>query len=286
VASISYDSPEIVTAFSKQRGIAFPMLSDAGSATIKRYGLLNTLVEQALGPNANDPEIKAAAAKYVSAVGARADQNGMAFPGTLIVDRQGRVTSRFFEDFYVDRNTVSSILIRLGGKSDSSVAATKVSTQHMDVTAYASDAAVAPGNRFSLVVAMAPHAGLHVYAPGAEKSGYRVVALRLDPHPQIRVFAPQFPASEIFHFKPLNERIPVYQKPFQLVQELLLDGTAASQEALRGKEELTLTGTLQYQACDEKLCYNPVSVPLTWKLSLRSIIRERPAVAPAAAAAR
>ena len=255
------------------------MLSDAGSATIKRYGLLNPLVEQAFGPNRDDPAVKEDIAKYVSGVGPRPDMAGMAFPGTLVIDRQGRVTSRFFEDFYIERNTVSSLLIKLGNQADASVAATKVSTNHLDVTAYPSDAAVAPGNRFSLVVEVAPRPRLHVYAPGAEKSGYRVISLKLDPHPQVHVLPMQYPASEIYNFKPLKERVPVFQKPFRLVQEVLLDGTPASQEALRGKEELALTGTLQYQACDDRICYNPVSVPLSWKLSLRNIIRERPTVA-------
>jgi len=255
------------------------MLSDAGSATIKRYGLLNTLVEPALGANSNDPGLKADVEKYVSGVGVRPEMAGMAFPGTLVVDRQGRVTSRFFEDFYVERNTVSSLLIKLGNKAGSSMAATKVSTNHLDVTAYASDTAVAPGNRFSLVVEVAPHTRLHVYAPGAEKLGYRVISLKLEPHPQIHVFPVQYPASEMYFFKPLKERVPVFEKAFQLVQELLLDGTPASQEALRGKENVTLTGTLQYQACDDRICYNPVAVPLSWKLSLRNIIRERPTVA-------
>lgn len=255
------------------------MLADAGSAAIKRYGLLNTLVEQAFGPNRDDPAVKADIEKYVSGVGARPDMAGMAFPGTLVIDRQGRVTSRFFEDFYVERNTVSSLLIKLGSQAGASLAATKVSTNHLDVTAYPSDAAVAPGNRFSLVVEVAPRARLHVYAPGAEKAGYRVISLKLDPHPQVHVLPMRYPASEIYFFKPLKERVPVFQKPFQLAQELLLDGTPASQEALRGKEELTLTGALQYQACDDRICYNPVSVPLSWKLGLRPIIRERPAVA-------
>lgn len=255
------------------------MLADAGSAAIKRYGLLNTLVEQAFGPNRDDPAVKADIEKYVSGVGARPDMAGMAFPGTLIVDRQGRVTSRFFEDFYVERNTVSSLLIKLGNQAGASVAAAKASTNHLDMTTYPSDAAVAPGNRFSLVVQVAPRPRLHVYAPGAEKAGYRVISLKLDPHPQVHVLPMRYPASEIYYFKPLKERVPVFQKPFQLAQELLLDGTPASQEALRGKEELTLTGALQYQACDDRICYNPVSVPLSWKLSLRTIIRERPAVA-------
>ena len=39
---------------------------------------------------------------------------GIAFPGTFMVDRQGRVTSRFFEDYYWERNTVSNVLMRLG----------------------------------------------------------------------------------------------------------------------------------------------------------------------------
>ena len=77
----------------------FPLLSDAGSATIQRYGILNTLVGEALGPNREDAAVKADVAKYVSGVGARANMAGIAFPGTFIVDRRGRVTSRFFEDF-------------------------------------------------------------------------------------------------------------------------------------------------------------------------------------------
>jgi peroxiredoxin len=280
LAAISYDSVEIISAFSKQRGITFPMLSDAGSATIKRYGILNPVVEQALGPNRDDPAVKAEVEKYVSVVGARPEMAGIAFPGTFVVDRRGRVTSRFFEDFYIDRNTVSNLLIKLGGKASAPVAATKVSTRHLDLTTYPSEAVVAPGNRFSLVLELVPHAKLHVYAPGAEKSGYRVISFKLDPHPQIRVSPVVYPASEIYYFKPLNEHVPVFQKPFRLVQELLLDGTPASQEALRGKQELTLTGTLEYQACDDRICYNPVSVPLSWKLSLRSLIRERPTVTP------
>ena len=279
IASISYDSVEIVAAFSKQREITFPLLSDVGSATIKKYGILNPLPEQALGPSHDEPGVKADVEKYLSVVGARPDMAGIPFPGTFVVDRQGRVTSRFFEDSYVERNTVSSLLIKMGGNAGGSTTATKISSNHLDVITYPSDAVVAPGNRFSLVLEAEPHPGLHVYAPGAEASGYRVVSLAIQPNAQVRVLPVQYPASEIFFFKPLNERVPVFQKPFRLIQELVLEGTPAAQEALRGKQELTLAGTLQYQACDEKICYNPVSVPLSWKLGLHPVIRERPTVA-------
>ena len=278
IAAISYDSPEIVAAFSKQRGISFPMLSDAGSAAIKSYGILNTVVEQALGPNRDDPPVKEEVAKYVSGVGARASMAGMALPGTFVVDSQGRVTSRYFEDFYINRNTVSSLLVKLGGKVDASVAATQISSKYLDAITYSSDAAVAPGNRFSLVAEVTPHSRMHVYAPGAETFGYRVISLNLEPNPRIQLLPVKYPSAEIYDFKPLKQRVPVFQKPFRLVQELVLDGTPASQQALAGKTELTIAGELWYQACDDKICYNPVSMPVSWKLSLRNIIRERPVV--------
>ena len=88
----------------------------------------------------------------------------------------------------------------------------------------------------------------------------------------------KYPASQIYSFKPLNERVPVYQKPFTLVQGIVLEGTPQAQAAFRGKDSLTLNGALEYQACDATICYNPTSVPLSWTLSLRPLVVERPAV--------
>ena len=38
---------------------------------------------------------------------------------------------------------------------------------------------------------------------------------------------------------------------------------------------LTIKGVLNYQACDDNLCFNPQSVPLTWKVNLRQLDRDR-----------
>ena len=273
LAAISYDRVETLASFSWQRGITFPLLSDSGSETIKRYGILNTVVDDAFGPHKDDPAVKEETQKYVSAVGANPIMKGIALPGTFIVDRKGRVTSRFFEEFYVERNTVSSLLVR-AGVHGASVAATKVSGAHLDLTTYSSDPAIAPGNRFSLILNIKPGPGIHIYAPGTR--GYRAIALNLTSQPDIRVLPVQFPPSQTYFFKPLNEHVPVYQKPFTLVREVILEGTQQAQAALRGKESVTLTGTLDYQACDDKQCFNPASVPLSWTVTLRSLIRERP----------
>lgn len=276
LAVISYDPPETIAAFSKQRGITFPMLSDVGSVTIKRYGILNTVAMELAGPNAKDPALADDIKTYVSVVGPNARMAGIAFPGTFILDRNGRVKSRFFEDFYIERNTVSSIMTRVGGGT--AVSGTKISTEHLDITTYPSDSALAPGNRVTLAFDIVPHRGIHVYAPGA--SGYRVITPTLEPQPQVRALPINYPASQIYFFKPLKERVPVYQKPFTLIQEVVLEGTPQAQAALRGKDMLTLKGTLEYQACDEKVCFNPASVPLSWTFALRPLVLERPARQP------
>jgi hypothetical protein len=190
---------------------------------------------------------------------------GMAFPGTFILDRQGRVTSRFFEDYYWERNTVSNVLMRLGADA-MPVQVTQASTEHLDLRAFPSDATVVLGNRFSLVMDISPKRNMHVYAPGA--AAYRIVTLNIAAQPHVRTLPMQYPPSEIYHFVPLNERVPVYQKPFRLVMEVVPEATAEARKALSGKKELLISGTLEYQACDDKICYNPVSVPLTWVVAL------------------
>jgi peroxiredoxin len=275
---ISYDSPAILKAFSAQRGITFPLLSDAGSATIRAYGILNPAVEWGLGPDKDDPAIVAQIEKFVSSAGqANEGQRGMALPGTFVLDRQGRVTSRFFEDFYVERNTTESLLLSLG-TGDEPIAATKIATGQVDFTTYASDASVAPGNRFSLVVEVTPHPGMHVYAPGAE--GYRTISVRVDPQPWVQFQPVEYPEPEIYFFEPLNERVPVFQQPFTLIEQVLLEGSREAQQALQGRDAITITGTIDYQACDDAVCYNPASVQATWTLSLKALIRERPTVTP------
>jgi len=69
LAAISYDPVETLASFSWQRGITFPLLSDSGSETISRYGILNTVVEEALGPHKDDPAVKEETQNCVSAVG-------------------------------------------------------------------------------------------------------------------------------------------------------------------------------------------------------------------------
>ena len=273
VAVISYDAPEILAAFARSQRISFPLLSDVDSATIRRYGILNPLPELALAGGADDPALKAELQRYVSPGTPASRMARMAFPGTFVVDRQGRVTARFFEEYYVERNTVASVMLKLG-TGGAPVNALTLSTPHLDATAFPSDGEVSVGNRFTIALDVTPKPGIHVYAPGA--AGYRVINLAIVEQAAIRVLPIQYPPSEVYVFAPLSERVAVYQKPFRLLREIVVEGTPQAQAALREQTSLTIEGTVEYQACDDKVCFNPVSLPVSWTLPLRPLVTVRP----------
>ena len=267
VAAISYDSQEVLAEFAREKGITYPLLSDDGSAVITEYGILNTVAAEALGAGKGNPEVEADARKYVAASGAFERAIGIPFPGTFVLDTNSRVKSRHFEEFYRDRYTTANVMMKLGiGRS--SVQAVEHSSNQLKFTAYPSNSSVMAGTRFSIVVDVQPEAGMHVYAPGAEKFKYRVVGLNLDPNPSVRHEPVEFPESEIYYFEPNDEHVPVYEQPFRLVQEVVVNASGEAQEALKELDSLTLTGSFNYQACDDRICYNPASVPLSFTLDL------------------
>ena len=274
MAAISYDSEEVLADFSQRRGITFPLLADEGSKVITEFGILNTVAYEALGPNGDDPEVLADVAKYVRVRGATPLMAGTPYPGTFMLDRNGRVTSRFFELFYRERNTTANVMLKLGAGL-SPIEAIEGSTTHLKLYAYPSNPNILVGSRFSIVVEIEPNPDIHVYAPGAETMGYRVVSLNFRPVPHIRFEPMEFPESEIYYFEPLDERVPVYQSPFTLLQEVVVSGALEVEEALAQLDAVTLTGTFDYQACNDELCFEPVSVPLTFTLDVDLLDRER-----------
>lgn len=141
-----------------------------------------------------------------------------------------------------------------------------VRTSHLTVQAAASGAPVAPGGRVSLAIEVTPRRGMHVYAPG--KHDYQVVRFTLDTRPWLASQPLKYPPSEIYHFVPLDERIETYIKPFTLEQELTILATPEARKALAGQKAVTVSGTLEYQACDDKICYAPAKVLLTFTVDL------------------
>jgi DsbC/DsbD-like thiol-disulfide interchange protein len=115
----------------------------------------------------------------------------------------------------------------------------------------------------SLAVDVIPKKGMHVYAPGAQ---YRPVKIGLQADPLLGVHDPVYPKPTHYLFKPLNEEVLVYDAPFRLVVDIIAGESEAARARLRSRTHLTIKATLDYQACDDRLCYLPVSVPFQWTM--------------------
>ena len=274
VAAISYDSVDVLSDFAQRRGITFPLLADDDSSAITEFGILNTVAAEGVGDNADDPDVQADVAKYVSAFGANPMIVGTPYPGTFMIDGDSKVTSRFFEEFYRERNTTTNVMLKLG-MGLSPIAAVEGETAHLKFTAYPSNTSVTVGTRFSLALDVTPGPNMHVYAPGAEDKGYRVIGFNLD-QPEIARIAPvTYPESEIYYFEPLDEHVPVYQEKFTILQEVVMNGDARAEEVMSTLDALTLTGTLDYQACDDAICFLPQSIPVSFTVDLEMPDRQR-----------
>jgi hypothetical protein len=53
--------------------------------------------------------------------------------------------------------------------------------------------------------------------------------------------------------------------------------TPDAQKLLGAMTAATLTGALEYQACDDKLCFNPMRVPISFTIALKPLDRKPPA---------
>lgn len=274
VAAISYDSVEVLSDFAQRRGITFPLLADDDSGVITEFGILNTVAAEGVGDNADDPEVQADVAKYVSAFGANPMIVGTPYPGTFMIDGDGKVTSRFFEEFYRERNTTTNVMLKLG-MGLSPIAAVEGETAHLKFTAYPSNTSVTVGTRFSLALDVTPGPKMHVYAPGAEEKGYKVIGFNLDQPEIARIEPVSYPESEIYYFEPLDEHVPVYQEKFTILQEVVMNGDARAEEVMSTLDALTLTGTLDYQACDDAICFLPQSIPVSFTVDLEMPDRQR-----------
>ena len=86
ILGFSPDPVRRIKRFADDAGITIPMLADEDSAVIKRYGILNTLL---------DPD---------------EDLYGMPFPGTYLVDEDGTVLAKHFNQHYRTRETAAALL--------------------------------------------------------------------------------------------------------------------------------------------------------------------------------
>lgn len=247
VAAISYDSPAVLRNFAERKQLGYSLLSDPESQIIDKFGIRN----------------EAATSGFAK---------GIPHPGLFIVDPKGVVQAKHFEDDYRERLTISSLLTgRFGERAQAGL--TTVERERITVTTAASAAAVRGGQKLRLTLDAKLGQGLHAYAPGAP-ADFIPVRWTIAESTGWKAGAPQWPAAEKAPLFGSTEKIPSYHGAIAVSREITL-GTQQALEKLAAQGEFTLNGDFLYQACNDKLCYPPERVPVSWKFTLESHDRTR-----------
>ena len=242
VASVSYDSVEVLKAFAERRKIGYPMLSDTESKMIRAFGILNEAIPKGT--------------LYY----------GVPHPGTYIVDRQGVVKQKFFEKDYRERYTAASILTHSSPESGEEW--TLLSTPHLKLRYKAADDVVHGGGRTTLVLEVSLNPKMHVYAPGVQ-SEYIPVKWEMAAGAW-RAEDVRWPEARAMKLKAIKETAPVYMSKINVRRDLTFAQQRDLLAAAGDTRRLEVTGVFRYQACDDRQCFPPVNIPLTWAFRVES----------------
>lgn len=238
----------ILKDFAARKGITFPLLSDEGSRIIRAYGILNTSVPE-------DTMFY-----------------GIPYPGTFVLSPKGVVVARYFEDDYKQRYTASDILVRQFG-ADTGAAPSTIETKRLRLSASASTDLVHSGQRIALVLDIDLKPRMHVYAPGVEH--YIPINFSIRPSPAIEIHPAVYPPAKTLRLEAIDETVPVYEGKFRIIREVTPAAPDKVTPQLDANGDLTIEGTLRYQACDDKICYIPETVPLKWTVHWEEYDRTR-----------
>jgi hypothetical protein len=200
-------------------------------------------------------------------------QKGFARPGYFFIDTNGIIREKYFEAKYRERLTGNSIISKLFPELGEEVTET-IEAPHLQVSLEQSDRTGVPGTRITLAAEIRLPPDVHVYAPGSQ--GYRPIKLALDELKEIELKSPVYPQSKILFLPAIKERVPVFDGNFRITQDVRVSSTSEFWGSL-GKDGklLTITGKLEYQACDKTTCFVPTSIPVKWQLQVLPLDRTR-----------
>ena len=115
---------------------------------------------------------------------------------------------------------------------------------------------------------------VHVYA--SDVKGYKPIQLELAPSPELALTPPVYPPSKILYLPAIKEQVPVFEGKFRITAEAKISASSDFIKSLGATgKTLTLTGQLNYQACDKTICYLPTSVTVSWQLQILPLDRQR-----------
>jgi len=243
IAAISYDSQEVLTAFAQKYSIGFPLLSDKGSQTIRKFGIFNFNMA---------PDLRS---------------YGVPHPVEYLVTPDGTVTKKYFVENYQHRVTGSAVALSEFGTVENDAPTVTLESGALSVHIGLSSAQAFAGQEVGFFAHFALQAGWHIYGTPLP-AGYTTTSVTFESSAVVTQKL-ELPAAQMLDIPALGETLPVYSNSFRGVGTLLLkfplpDG------------RLVLPGRLVFQQCSDTVCEPAETMPFELALTLEPfIISER-----------
>src|SRR5215469_5013858 len=235
--------------FTQRHGIQYPLLADPDSQIIRSFQVLNST--------------------------ATGKEKGMAHPGFFYIDSGGIIREKYFEVKYTDRFTPNNVIAKLFPELTEEVTA-NIDAPHLRLTLEQSDRDVVPGSRVSLIAVIELPPGVHVYAPGVQ--GYKPIELTLKDPSRLELAPVKYPKANLLYLEAIHEQVPVFEGKFRIVQDASVS-FSPTRDGLRAmfssEKTVSIAGELRYQACDQRVCYPPTSVPVMWRFEVSPLDLKR-----------
>jgi DsbC/DsbD-like thiol-disulfide interchange protein len=184
-------------------------------------------------------------------------------PGWYVLDARGVIVSKYFDDSA--RYTPAAILVHQFGWTPPEPAV-EVKGKQLTAKVSASNATLAPGERVTLILDIDLNPNMHVYAPGVD--GYIPIDWKMQDPQTANVQPAIFPPSQKLYLEAIGETVPTYHGHFRLMRDISITSEDQLRPALDPSGALTVPGSLRYQACDDRLCYIPQEMHLSWTFSV------------------
>jgi DsbC/DsbD-like thiol-disulfide interchange protein len=188
------------------------------------------------------------------------------YPGSFLLDEQGCVMQKRFEQSYRERETGVGILEQgFGIKSAVHGAEARVQTEGVETCAYLDSTTYRFFQRLWLTVELTIAPGLHVYSQPFPE-GCMPLAIEVTPIAGIVVGPPRFPPPRPYHLDGLDEDLCVYEGKVTVSVPLTF-----TQEG----DDQTVHVTIRHQACSATDCLRPSTITLSLSVQAAELI-ERP----------
>ena len=245
VFALSYDEPAALRDFRDAHNITYTLLADPESTIIRQFGILNTLIAEDDHP-----------------------WFGIPYPGTYVINPEGLITHKFFENNLAVRVGPEQLLRAVGGAPADVAAPAQVQAGEVTTRVYLEGATLPVCVQRDLVAEFTVPDGRHLYASPAP-AGCVAVNMVLDEHPGVVIRNLTRPPGEPHVLANSDERFAVHHHSVELRLPITINGAVTQSD---GPDSVALNGTLHWQTCDDTVCDIPASSRFSLTVPVAGIV--------------